>query len=196
MTTIDDGTGTGNSAKVRQDNRLNVYAITETASHNQSADGDAYNVNTGSVVLTGDGNTSAVFYLKNTGSVDLVIPTFFYLVGASTGGSGDYIITIVRNPTGGTIVSTETGVDMNQNRNFSSTKILPATTYKGFEGATLTGGSDIISSIFTSPTRAAIGVGGVVLGAQNSIGVNITTQSGNSSMSIMIATEIYKDSDL
>ena len=51
---------------------------------------------------------------------------------------------MIRNPTGGDLISDATAVDMNQNRNFGSSKTLTADVYKGKSAGTITGGDDIV----------------------------------------------------
>jgi hypothetical protein len=187
---IEDGTGTGRRAKVDSNNRIETSGLAETVSNDAAIQGSAYNVNTGTLALT-SGSKSAVVYLKNTGTNNIVIPKLFYLFGANTGGSGEHLVQVERNPTGGTIVtgaSTQTPV----NRNFSSQNTLTADSYKGAEGSTLTGGTVIIESLFTSEGRAALDVGAIVLAKGNSIGITITPKTSTTAMNVQFAMEIYE----
>lgn len=175
------------------DNRLQTYSFSETIPAAASLVGDSYNANTGTITLT-TANKSAVFYFKNNGNDEYVIDTLFYLIGNSTGGTGDMIITVLRNPTAGTIVSGAVDMEMaGVNRNFGSNKTIDGDLYKGAEGNTFTDGSKIIESIFNqSPTRAALNVGAIVLPQGSSIGIEITPAAGNTSLDVQFAASLHK----
>lgn len=189
---IEDGTGQGYLAEVDSLNRLRTFSITEPDVDAASEEGNSYNFNTGIINLT-SANKSAVFYIKNNGDDSLVIPTLFYLIGNSTGGSGDVIVTVLRNPTAGTIISNATAMEMNGvNRNFGSSKSLTVDSYKGQEGTTFTDGDKVIESILNqTPTRAAISVGAIVLPKGTSIGIDITPAAGNTSVDVEFAAASY-----
>lgn len=187
---IEDGTGTGNSAKVDGKKRIHAYAVSVTEEQANAEAGYTFNVNTGAIALT-SANKSAVLYLKNTGSRDLKITAVGYLLGNSTGGSGDLNLEVIRNPTGGTIVSTASAVSVSINKNFGSTRSLPAIAYKGVEGDTLTGGEVALPSLLAGSARTyLINTGVLELPQEQSIGVNITPQTGNTSMTAMVFLSI------
>ena len=189
---IQDGTGTNYKLKVDEKNRIRTFSVTEDESANASIEGDSYNANTGVITLT-TSNKSAVFYIKNNGDDDLIIDTLFYLIGNSTGGTGDVLITVLRNPTTGTIIDNAVDMEMaGVNRNFGSSKTLTADFYKGDEGNTFTNGVKVIESIFNqSPTRSALSVGALVIPKGSSIGVDITPATGNTNLDVEFAASIY-----
>lgn len=186
-----DGTGGGYEAKVDSNNRLHVDAITEQEKNHANENGNAYNINTLDVTLTTAG-TSAVLYIKNNENKDLVIPKIIYIIGTATGGSGDYKVEIIRNPTAGTIISTATAAGIVANRNFGSSNALDADVYKGTEGATFTNGTKAVSTIFASTgIRATIDIGEIALPKGASLGVEVTPPTGNTSLTLQIAIESY-----
>ena len=132
---------------VDNNNQAHTFAVTETESNSAIENGNGYNINTGIIALTGTG-TSAIFYMKNNespinGESDLVIDTIIVGVNTRSGTvTEDPVITIIRNPTGGTVVSDATAVDINSNANFGSNNVLDSLVYKGADGKTLTGGTD------------------------------------------------------
>lgn len=136
---IEDGTGDGNSAKVDNNKRLHVQAITETEAVQAAELGDSYNLNTGLLSVTGD---ATLVYIKNNEDQDLIVEAI--ALGSFEGitHSDDPYITLVRNPTAGDLISDATAISMNQNRNFGSTKTLTADVYKGKVSGTVTGGND------------------------------------------------------
>ena len=189
---ITDGGGKGYSAEVDSENRLRVFSIAEPEVFNASSLGNSYNFNTGVINLT-SASKSAVFYIKNNGDSDLIITQLFYLIGNSTAGTGDVLITVLRNPTTGTIISNAVAMEMDGvNRNFGSSKNLTTDSYKGAEASTFTNGDKIIESIIDqSPTRVTVEVGGLVIPRGTSIGIDITPATSNSSLDVEFAASVY-----
>ena len=184
---IKDGVGSGNQAKVGSDNKLQVNGVTLTSQEDASICDRAFNLNTGDITLT-TANESAMIYFKNNESQDFVVQTIVAGFRASTGGTtGDPIVlSVIRQPTGGTIISGATNVDINANRNFGSPAILDGDAYKGAEGNTLTGG-DACLRLYQNPSgRLAAGIS-LVLQRGNKIGVNVTPPTGNTSLTGYIA---------
>ena len=125
--------------------------------------------------------------MKNNESTDLHITAIAVGFGASAGGSGDpNLITIIRNPSLGTIVSNATDVDINSNRNYGSTNVLSVDAYKGATGSTMTDGVDHILFYQGSSGRLFAPIE-EQLPPTKSIGVKITPQSGNTSLNIYAA---------
>lgn len=139
MTIIRDGAGKGNQLKIDANNRAHTQSVSETEALQSTEQGNAYNVNTGLISITGD---ATLCYIKNNEDRDLVIEAI--ALGSFEGitHSDDPYITIKRNPTGGDLISDATAVSMNANRNFGSNKTLSANVYKGKVGGTITGGDD------------------------------------------------------
>jgi hypothetical protein len=137
---LEDGIGKGFSAEVDSKNRLHTYSTSVPEALDATEAGDGYNVNTGQIALTAAGT---LIYIKNNETKDLIVEAIALgNDGAGTHSANPYI-TIVRNPTGGDLITDATAVSMNQNRNFSSSKTLTADVYKGKVSGTLTGGNDI-----------------------------------------------------
>ena len=83
-----DGTGSGRSAAVNKDNKLEVVAITATSEHNTNHhDGLAFNVCfevTPTATDPSGGDTEAcIFYMKNTSEVDITIEGIFLRLGGT-----------------------------------------------------------------------------------------------------------------
>jgi hypothetical protein len=137
---IDDGKGQGYKARVDGNNRIHTQSVTESEAIHALELGDSYNLNTGLISITGD---STLIYIKNNEDKEYVLEAI--ALGSFEGitHSDDPYITLVRNPTGGDLISDATAIDMNQNRNFGSSLTLDADVYKGKVGGTITGGNDI-----------------------------------------------------
>ena len=102
--TIIDGTGSGYEVKVDSTNRLHVHSVTEGLVEFAASNGDSYNINTGSIVLT-SANESSLLFFKNNGDFEVHISTIGFLMGNSTGGTGDVNITVTKNSTLGTVIT-------------------------------------------------------------------------------------------
>lgn len=137
---LEDGKGTGLKARVDGNNRLHTQTVSESEALHAVEEGDAYNINTGEISFTAAGTC---LYILNNEDKELVVEAIAFGAGAGTTSDiGE--ITIERNTTAGDLISDQTAVSMNQNRNFGSNKTLSATVYKGKSGGTSTGGDDII----------------------------------------------------
>lgn len=189
---LKDGSGEGNKAAVDKSNRLKTVGEVATLQEQASIDGRGYNINTGIMTLT-SASKSAVLYFKNTGACNMVVSGLFYLVGNSTSGSGDTLVTVIRNPTAGTIVSNSTTVEMSGNRNFGSSRTIAADAFKGGEAVTMTGGEKIIESIINqSPARVFINVGAITLTPATSIGIDYTPAAANSNLECEFAIAVHE----
>lgn len=190
---VKDGTGTATSAKVRSDNRLTTVSIMETEIHHAIELGDGWNLESGYLTLTSD-SASDVLYLKNTGSGLMHIDLYVVLAKASTGGSGDLLVEILRNPNGGTVISDATAANP-VNMNFSSSRNPSGLYYKGGDGKTLTGHDNAIVSKTTADNRLLLGIL-TVMPQGASVGIRITPPAGNTSMAVNAVVEFYETSEL
>jgi hypothetical protein len=186
MAQFEDGTGKGYKAKVNENNRLHTHAVTDSAAYHATTEGDSYNINTGEITLTSEDETAILYLKNNESSQDLHITAFAFGLGPSTSGSsatGINKITIIRNPTTGNIVTGASGVDINSNRNYGSSKTLTVDAYKGTVGSSFTNGTDHIVFYQTSNGRLFAGID-EVLERGSSIGVKIRPVPGNTTMTV------------
>ena len=192
MEQIQDGTGKGYSMKIDEYGNAHVDAITTDRESYSSQKGESFNINTGLITLTNAATNNGVLYLKNNEKSPLIITGLFYNIGTSTGGAGDIIISIYRNPTTGTLISGASAVEMNGNRNFGSSLTLDILAYKGATGTTITDGSKIIESILgTTVQRVAVSAGSITLPKGSSIAIQIKTPTSNTSMAVSFAIACY-----
>jgi hypothetical protein len=143
---IENGVGDATKAKVNGRNELTVFSISESEAQAAAELGDAYNINTGEETFAAS-TSSGLLYFKNDETQDVIIESIALGFKNSTTTDDLLAVYLVRNPTGGTLVDAATNVDMNQNRNFGSSRALKSTTlaYKSTaQNQTLTGGDDII----------------------------------------------------
>jgi len=190
---IQDGAGTGSQAKVDNLNRLHTDAKSTSTLEYSSLKGDAYNFNTGSMTLTTAGE-SAIGYFEYLDDMPFVIEEILFIIGPTTGGTGDGTAKIYRNPTGGTIVSGAVPIEVAANRDFSSSKQLVANMYEGAEGNTITGGT-----IFASTSRSSFGTvitfdgGPIVLRKGNTLAISWEPPTGNTSQAVKVAATGFTD---
>jgi hypothetical protein len=188
---IGDGTGNGYETKVDSENRLHVDSVSRSQIQQAALKSNAFNINTGSITLT-SANASGIFYIKNNEGSPLVLNEILVIIGATTGGSGDALIEIIKNPTTGTLISGATDVDSTCNRDFGSAKILTADQYKGAEGNTITDGE-----IYASTTRSSFGTlvefnsSTIVLRKGNSLAVRYTPPASNTSQDVTVAVTSF-----
>lgn len=145
------GPGGDIGAHVNQNNQVHTFSISQSEAKDANSKGNAYNINTGTIGLTAN-TESAILWLKNdespvNGESTIIIDAIAIGIGTDDSGATrteKTTITVVRNPTTGTLIDGATAVDINQNRNFGSTNTLSSTTlaYKGAEGNTFTNGDD------------------------------------------------------
>lgn len=186
-----DGTGSGSQARVGTDNRLQVRAVSESEVIHFTEDGEAYNFNTGLISITGD---ATLIYMKNTSNNNFVITDV--AIGSFEGitHSDDPYITLVRNPTGGDLISDATAVSINQNRNFGSSKTASANVYKGKVGGTLTGGNSAAILQVTPGSRSIYPIN-FLLQKGSSIGITLTANRSSGTANYYAAIiGYYKDS--
>lgn len=191
MAIIEDGEGSSRKAFVDDRGRLLTDALTDEHSTKAVENGTAWNIHSGTITLT-SGNESGLLYMKNTGSVTIIVNYSAWLMGTSTGAAaGEYILcTVYRNPTTGTLISGGTAVTP-VNKNFGAANIMKATVLKGVEGSTITDGINALETL-----RSTVGtqVTGVVLSIPqgSSIALSITPFASNTSMPLQAVLSVYE----
>lgn len=175
--------------------RYLTRSVTESEGQWATERGQAFNLNTKNIGLTSS-NDSAVFYYKHNQPEILLVESI--IVGVAESGTTSDVteITVVRNPTAGTIVTNAVGISVNENRNFSSNKTTGASlVYQGVEGDTFTDGSDALF-VYAKPPRTAVPINlELEQGASLGIKVNTKTTAGTTNVYIAVVTHL-KDSDL
>lgn len=192
MTILVDGTGKGYEAKVDQSNRLWTKSISITEQGQYSLDGYGYNLNTGEISITAD-TESALAYLKYNGATKIHVDALAVGVGKAASSTDSVKITMIRNPTGGTIVDNAVVGDQNQNRNFGSTRVLLANWYKGVLGDTLTGGAEIATFYQGHGGRLYAGID-FILESSNTLGLKIQPNS-TATFNIYLALICHEESE-
>jgi hypothetical protein len=141
MSEIEDGTGSGRSARVGDQNRVHTHALAATVCNVAAQAGEAFNIGTDIITLTSD-NESALLYFKNDESKDISILNEFINAGSSTGGTGSGVIRFYITPTSGTIIDDATPANV-INRRANDAISIASLSYQGLEGKTIVGTSKI-----------------------------------------------------
>lgn len=181
--TIRGATGNSYGVKVGSDFRLATRSVSATEIQDAVKTGRSYNINTGEISISAD---SALLYFKNNEDEDFFVDSI--AIGLTDGSASDIQkVTVIRNPTAGTIVSGASAVAINQNRNFGSSKTLAnSLAYKGASGNTITDGSDIALLFQTDNGRLFADVD-FLLPKGSSIGVEIDVNLSSGSMGVYVA---------
>jgi hypothetical protein len=184
------GSGVKIGMHVDQNEQAHVFALNRTVNQDAVRKGNAYNINTGIIGLTST-TESGVIYFKNdeapvNGESSFIIDAIAIGIDNLGTQAGACNITVVRNPTGGTIVDNAVDVSMNKNRNFGSSNTLSSLAYKGVEGDTLTGGDDIALFFQNAGTRGYYPID-MEVPKGSSIGVKIDTQTTAGTTNLYVA---------
>ena len=190
---IKDGTGAAFLAAVTSEGKLKVQSTTEPEIHHHIELGHTWNLESGYQTLT-SANASDILYLKNTGSGLMHIDLYIVLAKESTGGSGDLLVEILRNPLAGTVVSDAVAANA-VNMNFGHKDTPQGDYYSGGEGKTLTGHDNALVSKATADSRLLLGVL-TVLPQGASMGVRITPPTGNTSVDVNAVVEFYETEEI
>jgi hypothetical protein len=189
---IENGVGDSKKARVDSNNNLHTFSVDRTAIQAATRKGNSYNLNTGLIGLT-SATESAVLYFKNdeapvNGESSFVVDSIAIGIDNEGTTTGMSLITVIRNPTAGTIVDNATAVAMNANRNFGSSNTLSSTTlaYKGAEGNTFTDGTDIAQFLQSPGTRGFYTLD-FELTKGSSIGVKIDTDTSSGTTNLYVA---------
>jgi len=174
-----DGRGSGNRAGVNQNKQQLTFSIAQTETQQATLNGDSYNINTGIIGLTST-TESGVLFFKNdeppvNGESTFAIDSLVIGIDDQGTQAGACTIFVVKNPTASSFT---TDVDINENRNFGSSNTLSSSTlaYKGIEGGTFAGGTDIVLSYQNAGTRGFYPLE-LILPKGSSIGIKIDTQT-------------------
>lgn len=156
MSVIQDGTGTGYFARVDNENRLDVRAVSDSTIIHESGQGNAWNINTQNVSVSSAGE-NALLYFKNNSSLDAVVTSLFIGIGTGTGTATDNaLIRAYANPTGGTLISGGGAVTV-VNRRIGSGRTFNYTVLSGSSGSTITGqaATPVLYQTQTASSRVA-----------------------------------------
>ena len=191
------GGSKGDVAFVDTNERLHTATVSEDeGTHSaDSSIAQKFNCNTGTITVT-DANKTSLLYMENTGIYDMVCTAFIYNFGASTSGTGDATMEILKNPTSGDLISNTNdaavGPGLGACSTVGSSNVPSGKFYVGAtsEGVT-TGGLLHLSTLFNSPLGRVTIPLVMVIPKGGSIVVEYTPQTSNSSQGVQVAVSYY-----
>lgn len=205
---IEDGTGSSRRATVNKLNRLAVDATTFAGEDDAIRRGEGWQIasagsGAGNISFTAAQKT-AMLYFSNTGAFDLVLDRVVVILGdAAGGGSNDWSLQVLRNPTGGTLITNAVSAGVS-NSNHGSEVAYPGVAYRsltpvstGVAGTnydTLTGGSGAVQPLKQTIDRVILPLGRR-MPTGTSLGINLTPPTGTTAASALIVAHIYIDPD-
>ena len=139
---INDSTGSGHGLKINPNNEAHVFAVIETELESANDKGLSYNLNSGEVTGLTSGDASLIYFKNDEDEVYIIDAVALGLRGF-TGLTDMAVVEVIRNPTGGDLITDATPADMKSNANFGSSNTLEAGSflYKGKDSGTITGGN-------------------------------------------------------
>jgi len=159
---IENGVGNGNKSRVDANNQLHVFAVTENEQNSAAEHGYLFNINTGIIALTGTADSAVLYFKNNESAIDgesnfIITTIIFGLYGRSATVTDSATVTLVRNPTAGTIVDDANTAPMISNSNFGSSNTLDDSLIysASASGKTLTDGTDHAIVLLTEGRTAA-----------------------------------------
>lgn len=180
-----DGDGGVKRVLVTKKGRIYTYSITSPVIDQATEQGQAFNLNTGEISSVSTADT-AVFYYKHLEDLPLFIDAAIIGVDSAAASAGSHTVTMIRNPTAGTIVSGASAGDINVNRNFDSGNSLSNSIfYKGANGNTFTDGSDYLLG-YVEEGRSVASVS-TILFKGNSVGFKISPNLSSGTMNVYCA---------
>jgi hypothetical protein len=186
----------GDGAHVDINGHLHVESVNRVEKDHAAKFGWKFNINTGDITLTNATETS-VLYIKNTGNDDMVVTALIYNLGATTSGTGDVKIDVIRNPTAGGIITNANnvlaGAGVEANQNFGSTNTMTGLFYKGATGESAFSDGDVsVSTRSASNTgRIVVSLGAIEMPKGTALGINYTPPTSNTSQICQFAAAVH-----
>lgn len=193
MSIILDGKGRGFRAAVTPDQRLRTESVSIDPEDDAIRVGEGWQIATGPIVWSDD-SASGILYIRNNGTLDLVLDRAVLLIGTVTAGTGDWTFQTLRNPgdyATDTLLTNavEAGIS---NSNHGSQKLPDAEYFKGVPGDTLTGGTGAPLPIQQQSNRTVYPFGRrLPLGS--SVGFKLTPPPGTTAATAVLVTHVYYD---
>jgi len=140
---LDDGAGSGRQAEVNGRKELSTFSVTESELQSANGKGLAYNLNSGEVTGIASGSATLI-YFKNGEPSGYIITAIAIGLRGFTSLTDMAVVTVIKNPTAGDLISDATVIDINSNSYFGSSNIINSgsSLFKGKNSGTITGGTD------------------------------------------------------
>jgi hypothetical protein len=195
MSMIEDGLGTGLRAQVNAKNRLVTESVTFDREDDAISSGVGYQLTSGQIIYTNAsaGVPVAVFYMKNLEAVDVVLDRVVLMIGTPVGATSDWFHRIIRNPTGGSLISNAIPGGIS-NSNHGSANVLNGgdQIFKGVETDTITGGTGVPLPVQVASNRILFPIGRRIP-KNSSFAVEITPPAGISAALSVTVCHVFVD---
>lgn len=169
---IQDGKGSGNRAAVTDRNRLEVFSIAEDRVADISKNtSDTFIVASDFITLTDSGSFNGILYIQNdSDNKDLFLQT----IRTCSDQAGSLQCRLIKNPTGGTLISSASAADQ-ISTNLGSSKAFDGMAYTAAgSGKTITGGTNLSQFINRSPGHSIQDYrGAIVIPNGQSLGMTV-----------------------
>jgi hypothetical protein len=196
MAMIEDGKGTGLRAEVNSKNRIVTETVVFDREDDSISDGLGYQI-AARVVYTAAsaGVPVGVMYFKNTEDVDVVLDRVVLMIGSVTGSTTDWTHRILRNPTGGSVISNAIPAGIS-NSNHGSANILNGGTdiFQGIETDTISGGTGAPLPIQQQSNRILFPIGRRIP-KNSSFGIEITPPVGTTAAISVTVCHVFLDTN-
>ncbi len=184
MAIIQDGSGSGFSAKVDSAFKLQVSAVVSTDEHNHSHAGEAFYMNSADTAdtLTATATGGYIMYLKNDDPSRLITIEDIQISASAAAG----VVRIMRNPTLGSIADNNATVPVNENFGSAATATVTAHNWDevndGLGGITA---GTVVETLIAPVGISVIRVQGrYILNQGDAIGVQYLAKAGEITMGI------------
>ena len=189
MTLIKDGKGRGFTAAVNTSNRLETNSVVVSEEEAAGLEGQAFALSTTTVSFTA-ATESGILYLKNESESTLILDRARVMLGTATGGTGDWTLKFLRNPTGGTIITNALTAGI-LNINHGSSQSPTGDYFRGVQGDTLTGGQGADFPIKSSGDGQIIFPFTRILPTGASFGILLTPPTGTTAADAIIVVRSF-----
>lgn len=187
---IQDGTGASYKAKVDDEYRLHVQAITIPDPEFNAQFGKAFYLHSGYTTLS-TGSYSAVFFLENTSTTDEIHINTIRTCSTATGADQYVQWRLYKNPTAGTIVSPTPTEVTAINANFGSTTTMVGNVYKGADGDTFTDGTMMATWTDAAPGHSEQKINGALV-LPPGMSVGLEAQPSASSIDVCTSWTVWQ----
>lgn len=189
MTLIKDGKGRGYSAAVNSNNRLETNSVVLSEEQLSGLEGKAFAISTQPVAFT-SATESAILYMKNESTETMILDRARVMLGTATGGTGDWTIKFLRNPTAGTIVTNAVSAGIT-NINHASSQTPTGLYYRGVQGNTLTDGTGANFPIKSSGDGQIVFPFTRIMPTGASFGIVLTPPTGTTAANAIVVVRAF-----
>lgn len=173
---IDDGEGNKVQAGVNGRKELKTFAISETEIQAATSLGLGFNLNSGEVTSISSGSATLI-YFKNGEASTYAINAIALGMRGFTNLTDMAVVTVLKNPTTGDLITDETPIDIKSNSNFGSSNNINGSTllFKGKNAGTISGEEEIHAILYAGNNQRLFASLNMEIPKGSSIAIKIDT---------------------